>query len=77
MDGSITAIHHEIKELGKWSKSGNILKIEFRQELLDELNCDWTIVEHTSDKLVLKGLSPYDYSSQFLELEKVNNIEPI
>lgn len=77
VDGSITAIHNNITEYGKWRKRGNILRIEFNQDLLSELNCAWTIVEQTRNELVLKGLSPYNYSSQLLELEKVNNTEPI
>lgn len=77
VDGSITAIHNNITEYGKWRKRGNILRIDFNQGLLSELNCAWTIVEHTRNKLVLKGLSPYDYSSQMLELEKVNDTEPL
>ena len=75
-DGSIMAVHNDIREYGKWSKQNNILDISFVTKPLNELNCNWTIIDHTATTLVLKGLSPYDNSSEYLELERVSATPP-
>lgn len=75
-DGSITAIHNFTEGYGKWYKRGNFMKIQFRTEPLTELNNSWTIVSHTRTSLVLKGLNYHDHSSEYLEFERVNLLDP-
>ena len=76
-DKSITAIHNGVEGYGKWDRRGNFLKIDFGSRPLYELNCSWTIVSHTKNSLVLKGLSPYNqHSTQFLEFEKISIFDP-
>ena len=71
-DKSITAIHHSTEAYGKWDKRGNFMKIQFMTHPLTELNNSWTIVSHTRNSLVLKGLNYYDHSSELVEFERVN-----
>lgn len=73
-NGTIYAVHENIKESGKYSKTGNILGIRFMEQPLTELNNGWTIVDHTATSLTLKGLSPEDNSSEYLEFEKVGGV---
>lgn len=73
-NGTIEAIHGNIKQYGKYTKRENILGIRFLEQPLTELNNGWEIIDHTSSSLALKGLSPEDHSSQYLEFEKVNVI---
>lgn len=75
-DGTIDAIHDNIKEYGKYSKQENVLAIRFLELPLAELNNKWTISDHTTIGMTLRGLSPDDNSSEFLMLEKVKHYPP-
>lgn len=76
-DGTVEAIHNHIKEYGTFvKKNNNILELKFAGDPLLELNNNWTILEHTSTSMNLKGLSPYDTSSEFLVMEKTSSGPP-
>ena len=76
-EGTIEAVHNHVKEYGKWSlKNNNILQINFEADILLELNNNWTIKDHTSTSMNLRGLSPYDDSSEYLLLEKSSSLPP-
>lgn len=72
VEGSITAVHNNIVEHGKWSKKNDILEIDFVSDPLTELNCNWKIISHSVNSIDLKGLSPYDNSSEYLSVEKIS-----
>ena len=70
-DGSVTALHSNIREYGRWSRGHSTLRIAFERDPLNELNNVWTIVTHTENSAELRGLSPIDNSSEFLLLSKL------
>jgi hypothetical protein len=74
-DGIVTAIHNGIKENGNWSKGNSNLKIVFTSIPLNELNNNWTIVYHTENTAELRGLSPFDNSTEFILFSKINSMD--
>jgi len=73
--GTITATHdRNIIEFGKWKMIGHDFAIDFaRISPLYELNNDhWEVKELRDAFMALKGLSPVDFSSEFVVFERID-----
>lgn len=72
-NGTVVAVHYNTKDIGKWNRKGTLFRLNFGSERpLKELNNNrWYFIRESSDKFILKGLSPYDNSSQYVEFVRL------
>jgi hypothetical protein len=69
-EGIVVAKHDGREEKGKWSRQ-NLFRLVFATEPLKELNNDkWNFHREGQNKFILKGLSPYDNSSEIVVFER-------
>lgn len=71
-NGLVVTGSEGVKDAGKWSQRNTIFQLLFDSSPLKELNSNnWRIYKVGANKFVLKGLSPYDHTSQVVEFERL------
>jgi hypothetical protein len=71
-NGTAVAVHGNIKEEGKWQKTGDVMRLSFGTlKPLRELNNNkWYFYRDGRNKFALKGLSPIDHKSEYVLFER-------
>lgn len=71
-DGTVEAVHNNVKDIGKWDLKDTSFRLNFGiTRPLVELSTGWYFTREGNRKFMLKGMSPLDSNSQYVEFERL------